>query len=140
MSLIEEIAERLRTECGNDFRIVGLAGDLAAIKERPTAMPAAYVYVIEEASEKNERLNGHLQRTEVDVGVMLITSNVADRQGGAAASDIEALKAHMRAALAGWQPASAEEPLDNVGGKLVKANAGAVWWEHVFGAAFYIGG
>lgn len=140
MSLIDEIAERLRTECGSDFRFVGLAGDLAAVKERPTAMPAAYVYVIEEASEENERLNGHLQRSEVDVGVMLITSNVADPRGGAAAGDIEVLKTHVRTALAGWQPASADEALDNIGGKLVKANAGAVWWEHVFGAAFYIGG
>lgn len=140
MNLVAEIADRLKAECGASFRLIGMAGELAAVKERPTALPALYVYAIEDAAEENQRLNGHLQRVEADVGVLMVVSNLSDPKGGAAAGDIETLKTKTRAALAGWQPPSAEEPLGLVGGKLVKAAGGAVWWEDTIGAAFFIEG
>lgn len=142
MSIVDEVIEKLKTECGDLFRIIGTAADMAALKDaRPPAMPAAYVYIVEEASEENSRANGpSLQRTEVDLGLMIVTTNVSDAKGGAAARDLEALKIAARTALVGHQPASADDPIENVGGKLVKANAGTVWWENTFGTAFYLEG
>lgn len=142
MSIVDEALAKLRAECSDLFRTLGTAADMAALKDgRPTAMPAAYLYIVEEASDDNTRLNGpSLQRTEVDLGLMIITANLSDAKGGAAARDLEALKIAARRALVGWQPASADTPIENVGGKLVKANAGAVWWENTFGTAFFLEG
>ena len=104
----------------------------------PAALPAAYVFVGEEGSAENERLNGVLQRTEVDLKVVIITGNVSDASGGAAAADLEALKAAVRTALLGWQPTGADDIITSVGGELVRARDGLVWWEMTFATAFYL--
>jgi hypothetical protein len=143
MSLAHDIAARIGSECGDLFRIVGLAGDMAALKNgTPPATPAAYVYVIEEAAGENTRLNGVLQRVEIDIGVMLIAQNLSDHRGGAAAGDIETLRQAVKRALIGWCPASMAADgsiIELVGGSIQKANAGTVWFEQVFGLATYEG-
>lgn len=139
MSIVSEIAERLKTECGETFRIVGRAGDLAAVKDKPLSMPAAYVFTKEEASEENERAIGpSAQRTHLDIGVVIVTANLSDPKGGAAADDIDELKDAVRDALVGWQPASAQTGIENVGGEIVKTVGGTVWWEHTFSTLFYV--
>lgn len=137
MTLVDEFVERISAQCGDKFRIIETVGDLARLKDVPPAVPAAYVYIKEEAAAENTRINDVMQRTEVDVCVLIITRNLSDARGGAAATDIEVLKNAVRPACVGWQPASAIDAVENVGGQLISAIGGTVRWEHTFSAAFY---
>ncbi len=137
--IVAEIIARLEAIDPAPFALVEGAAELAALASgTPTAMPAAYVYTAEEASADNERVTGVLQRTEIDVSIVLVTSSVADPRGGAAAGDLEALKIAARGALIGWQPPSADDVLTYVGGRIVRFRDGAVWWEMTFGTAIYL--
>ncbi|MFH1796268.1 MAG: hypothetical protein ABIF45_17400 [Pseudomonadota bacterium] len=140
MSVVSEIIARLSPETGGVFAIVEGAGGWAAVSDSvPTAMPAAYVVSLREASDKNERITGRvLQHLEADIAVILVTDNVSDAIGGAAAGDIEALKAWVRGRLLGFTPASAADPLVHVSGELLKTKNGVVWHEEVYGASTYL--
>lgn len=140
MSVVSEIIARLKPETGAVFAIVDGAGGWAAVSDSvPMATPAAYVVALREASEENARMTGPvLQRLEADIAVILVTSNVSDAIGGAAAGDIEALKAWVRARLIGFTPASAADPLIHVSGELLKTKNGVVWHEEVYGASTYL--
>ncbi|MDQ0454715.1 phage tail terminator protein [Rhizobium paknamense] len=132
--IVFEIIDRLK-QAGTPFVIVEGANELAQVKDRPGNAPAAYVFVSGEASEDNQRATGPiLQRTAVDISVVIITENA----GGAedAARDIETLKAFARNRLLGFTPADAE-PLEHITGRLQQAKDGMVWFEDVFGTAFY---
>jgi hypothetical protein len=136
--MIQEIIAQLLAGTAGTFALVEGAAELAAIDSAPAQTPAAYVFSKGEASAENERLTGVLQRTEVDIGVVIITANVADGTGAAAAADLEVLKAAVRSALIGWQPASADDVITHVGGELIRARDGVVWWEMTLASAYYV--
>lgn len=139
MSIIGEIIARTKEQCGETFRIIGGAGDLAQVKDQPLALPAAYVFVKDEASEPNARATGpSLQITALDIGIVIVTANLGDGRGAAAAADIEALKTSIRDALVGWNPPSAASAVQNIGGQMVKTVGGTVWWEHTVSTSFYV--
>lgn len=138
--IVAEIIERLSLADGSPFALIEGAAELAAIVDQPLALPAAYVFVKEEASEENTRMAGTLQRTEADIAVAIFAANVSDATGGAAAGDIEALKGFVRGALIGWQPPSATDAIIHVGGQLVRARGGLLVWEMTLGVAFYLEG
>jgi hypothetical protein len=69
--LIQSIIDQLMS-AGTPFRISGGAGQLADVKDAPTAMPAVYVYVARERSEPNEQINRVRQRTSIDIGVVIV--------------------------------------------------------------------
>lgn len=128
-----------RLEAANVFALVEGAAELAALQDAaPPASPAAYVFIDEEAAEPNDRLNAVLQRVEVDLSVVLMTTDVSDATGGAGAAEIEALKAAVRAALVGWTPAAGDDVVTYVGARLVRARNGVVTVEMTFAAAFYV--
>lgn len=140
MSVVSEIIARLSPATGAVFAIVDGAAAWAEVSASvPTAMPAAYVVTLREAAEANQRATGPvLQHLEADIAVILVTSNVSDAIGGAAAGDIEALKAWVRGRLIGFTPASAADPLVHVSGELLKTKNGVVWHEEVYGASTYL--
>ena len=78
-----------------------------------------------------------LQRLEIDVSVVIVASNLGDATGAAAAGDVETLKPAVRRALVGWQPASAEDVITNVGARIVRARDNYVWVEMTFATATY---
>lgn len=133
--IIEEIIARLK-ETGTPFLIVDGANELAEIKDRPETTPAAYVYTATQASRPNERINGTLQRSEIDIAVVLVTENAAGRVD--AARDIEALLTFVRGKLLGFMPASAADPLEHVVGQVVQIKDRMVWFEDVFATATYL--
>ena len=135
--IVAEIEARLVERCHARFAIIGDAIGLAAVRDRPKASPAAYVVPVREGSGENSRMTGVLQRTEMDVGVVIIVDNVSDAIGAAAGEDLETLKTAVRAALIGWQPASAEDVITHVSGELTNAKGGTVWWEEQFATAYY---
>lgn len=141
MSLAGDFIARLAAIDPPAFAIVEGADGFASIDTRPTALPAAYVLVEEETSAPNERMTGPvLQRCEADVAVVIVTENVSDHTGAAAAADIEALKAKVRAALVGFVPASAEDgtPVEHISGALLKARGGIIWHRELFAAVSII--
>ncbi|CAD7055443.1 hypothetical protein RHAB21_00719 [Pseudorhizobium halotolerans] len=134
--MIPAIINRLM-EAGTPFRISGGAAQLADVKDAPPQTPAVYVYVAREQSTPNERMNTILQRTAVDIGVVMVTSNLSKSNNAAAAGDIEALKAYVRQKLLGFLPEGAADPLEHVEGELQSALSGTVWFEDVFSTAHY---
>lgn len=141
MSIVADIIARLKAIDPPAFAIVEGAAEFAAIDTVPLAMPAAYVLVESEESEENVRMTGPvLQRCVADVAVVIVTDNVSDHTGAAAAGDIEALKAAARGALVGLVPASSQDgaPVEHISGELLKAKGGTVWHRELFSAVHYI--
>ena len=140
MSVVSQIIARLIAIEPPVFSIVGGTIDFSVINEVPTAVPAAYVLIEEEASEPSDLATGPvLQRSEADVAVIIIAGNVSDAAGGAVAGDLEGLKAAVRGALVGFVPdAATGEPIEHIGANLLKAKGGYVWHRELFGIATYI--
>jgi len=140
MTIVSEIIARLQPAEDPRFKIVQGAAEFGAIGGVPTTAPAAYVFTLRDESDPNTRMTGAmLQRLESVVGVVIITGNVSDAVGGAAASDIESLKAWVRGRLIGFVPTvPGAEPLEHVSGEILKTKNGYVWWEEAFAAASYL--
>lgn len=139
MTLEASYIERLKAINPPVFRIVGGAADFASLVGEPKATPAAYVMVEEEQSGENQRMTGPvLQRTEADIAVIVVTHNVSDGRGGAAAHDIANLKPTVRKSLVGFVPDGVDdaEPTEHVSSNLLKAKNGHVWQRELFGTAY----
>lgn len=134
-----EIIGRLLAITPAAFALVEGAAELAALPGNPIVTPAAYVWIDNEAAADNELVNAVRQRVEVDVSVLVIATDVSDRQGASAAAFIETLKASVRTALVGWEPPSAEDIITFGEAKIVRIRDGAVWCEMTFVTAYYLG-
>lgn len=136
--MISSIVDRLM-EPNTPFRICSGAGALASIKDRPPQVPAVYVFEATETSALSERSTGPvLQRSSVDIGVVIVTENLSGTDEFAAAEDIGNLKSYVRSKLIGFMAAGADEPLQHVTGELQQAVAGTIWFEDVYTTARYI--
>ncbi|SDA39146.1 phage tail terminator protein [Mesorhizobium qingshengii] len=141
MTLSSEFQQRLRDINPPIFRMVEGAAAFAALNGEPKATPAAFVLVEEEQSSPNERMTGRLaQRCEADVAIIIVTRNVSDGTGGAAAEDNEAVKAKVREALIGFEPATVNnaDVVEHISSNLLKAKNGYVWQRELFGAGYYL--
>ncbi|MEL6921360.1 MAG: hypothetical protein AAFO77_10130 [Pseudomonadota bacterium] len=140
-NLVNQIVECLAAaEIG--LALVERAADLASIDRSPRAVPAAYVFIVEEASSENENATGGAggtqavqQLTQVDIAVLIITANKVDANGAAAATDIDALKAKVRSTLLGRVLTGADVPLEHVSGRMVSMVRSFVTYEDIFATA-----
>lgn len=103
---VAAVLERLRAKVP-ELRIVdGAAGLLAAEKQLPARMPAAFVI----ASEKGQPVKGFsggglVQDVEATLVVVLYVSNAARANSGSAAqADLDELTGKVRGALVNWKP------------------------------------
>ena len=134
--MIAEIQTKLRETAGTPFALVEGAISLAQIKDRPTAMPAAYVIPLRDSSDRNQRMTGGvLQMTAADIGVVIIFENLAAPIGDPSVDELEALKRWVREQLIGFE-APDFDPIEHIEGELVKARSGVVWWQETFGTSF----
>lgn len=141
MNLVAAAIARAKEETPLPFAIIeGAIGFADAIDNVPNALPALYFLIEEEASEPSDRSTGPvLQRCEADLAMIIVTGNVTDTTGGAAAADLEVLKAAVRARFIGFVPdAATGEPLQHIGANLLKAKSGYVWHRELFSAATYL--
>lgn len=139
MTIVSKIKARIAAT--GKFKVIDGAGAWASLTGEPKATPAAYVIVEEETSEENARMTGPvLQRCEVDIAVVTVARNVSDNTGGAAADEVETLKAAVRGALIGFVPEAGRDgtPITHVSGNLLKMKSGSVWHRDLFAAAFYL--
>lgn len=133
--IVFDVRDKLRA-AGSPFALVEGANELAEVKDRPPATPAAYVFVNNEASAENQRLTGRiLQRCQIDISVVIVTENSSGAEG--AARDVETLKSWVRAQLLGFEPTDAA-PMEHVAGQIQSAKDSMVWFEDVFGTATYL--
>lgn len=133
--IVDQVKARLLA-AGTPFALVEGANELAEVSDRPPMTPAAYVFISGENSAENERINGPvLQRTAADISVVIITENNASPED--VARDIEQLKKFGRKQLLGFTPTDAD-PLEHIVGKIQQVKDGMVWFEDVFGTAFYL--
>ncbi len=138
--IVQSIRERLAAELEGTFAIVEGAIELASLKGRPTALPAAYVITAREASDDNALMGSVRQLVQADILVVIVTDNLSDPRGQAAGDDIEGLKAKVRRALIGWEPDGAEDVITHVSGLLSAARDNVVWWEETFATSYFLEG
>ncbi|QND45202.1 hypothetical protein HB780_05455 (plasmid) [Rhizobium lusitanum] len=136
--MIPEMQARLRTAPDTPFRLVAGATALAQVKDRPVTMPAAFVIPLEDASEPNSRMAGPvLQRTQADVGVIIICENMSDPLGQAVTDDLTELKKFVRRNFIGFVPNERCDPVEHVSGSILRARSGTVWFQDIFATAYY---
>lgn len=133
--MIREAKERLLAP-GTPFAIVEGTLALAQVKDRPTAMPAAYVFPVRSASSANQRATGGvLQNTGEDFAVVIIFENLSSPIGDPAADELQQLYDWVRRQLVGLEIDDDHDPVEHISGALVKVAGGIVWWQEEFGTA-----
>ncbi|GIX17701.1 MAG: hypothetical protein KatS3mg119_1887 [Rhodothalassiaceae bacterium] len=124
MLALADVVQRIRDQVPA-ARIVahGLEADV------PARTPAVYVYPLAEDSEPPAALGPVIQRAVVRIASeIIVTAARSPRRGEGAADELEAVRGELMAALAGWQPAWADEPLEHRQGRLVQLEAGWASW------------
>lgn len=140
MTPASDVIEALKAIDPPAFALVEGAAEFAAIDGVPVVMPAAYVLAERETSEPSERMTGPvLQLTLTDVAVIIVTGNLSDPVGGAAAADLEGLKRTVRGAVIGLVPSASQDgsPFQHVEAELLRARGGVVWQRELFSASFF---
>ena len=110
--MISEI-KQLLLEPGTLFALVEGATELAQVSDRPLVMPAAYVIPLEQVSSPNSRATGPvLQRTEADIGVIIILENLSSTDGDAVADELETSPGNnLQMTLTDWgKPVTVNKP------------------------------
>lgn len=130
--MIAEIRARLTANAMPPLVSVAGAISLAALEDSPpqaARLPAAYVVPLADSAGANLlAAGGSHQEVTGRIGVVLAIGAMAQRDGARASDDIDPLIAAIRAALAGWQPASAEAPLEFARGAIAGITKRIVWW------------
>lgn len=138
MSTVGEIKLGL-LGAGTPFKLVRGAAQLASVKDRPDALPAAFVLVTREVTAENGRLTGGvLQRCERDVAVVIVCEDLSDIDGDAAADELEGLKTYVRGQLIGFKPTDMVDVITHVSGEVIEARAGCAWFEDTYSAPIYL--
>lgn len=137
--MIDLIITRLKTHSAtaNLFRAVEGLAELAALNGPPVLKPAAYVFPLREDPEPNIAAFGEIsQKVIVTIGVMIFAQNLSDATGRAALSDIQALRAAVKAALHGFSPGASIgagwQPLQLGPGELADLAGGIAQWQDSF--------
>ena len=130
--MIAQIIERLKPLPG--LKLVGSAADFAVASETsPRAWPAAYVLPLSERVLHDDGLGDDVtQVVEATYGIALALSNVSDAKGGAAAIDLDTLRAAVREALLGWCPAGCEDTFSYAAGALLGFANQVIWWQDAY--------
>lgn len=130
--MIQEIAERLKANCPSlKNRVEGADDYDSALESNRFNTPCAYVVELADSGEPNTTIGIHRQQIKTQIGVLMVTSNKRDATGGAAHSDLTAIRKEVRDALAGWSPTDAE-PMDFLKGLPMKPYGANRFWASVF--------
>ena len=124
--LLAPIVSRLSDQCPSLVTVLyALTGAV------PTSYPAAYVYPLQDSAGDNPFLGAHSQIISVRFGVEIMLKHTGQAaSGGPAAEALETIRAEVLAALKGWQPSAAHDPIAYASGRLLSFDAGmAIWRE-----------
>lgn len=130
--MLQEITERLKANCPSlKNRVEGADDYESALENNKFPAPCAYVVELSDSGEPNKMSGIHRQQITTQIGVMMVTSNKRDATGGAAHSDLTAIRKEVRDALCGWKPADAE-PMNFLAGRPMKPYGANRFWASVF--------
>lgn len=111
------------------FVVVAGAADLDAAIETAPAAPAAYVLPLAESAAESDLATLVHQRLVQEFAVVIVVANLRDARGAAAAAELTARRAAVRAALLGWvMDAATGEPVTFVTGRLLQFRDARLWW------------
>lgn len=119
------------------FRKVGAVVDLAEAESSAPNPPAAFVVPLGETVQGNPLQGEFTQRVIVRLGIVLALRNLRADSGAAGLVDLECRRDQVRAALAGWSPAPEIGWAQRVGGRLLRYDAGSLWWVDPYLVEFY---
>lgn len=134
--MIAEIIQKLVAGNIGLKLIAGAAEFQAAVENAPTATPAAYVMEADETGGPNLIGNTVIQQIASNVVIVLVTHNVADPKGAAAALDMITLRRAVRTLLLGWSPTAACDPLEFAKGALANFKNGHLWWQDIYRTSY----
>ncbi len=139
--MIAATITRLQTMATSPFKAIEGAAGLAALRKAlppRTRLPLAYVYPLQITAGPDQSATGvTLQEARARIGIAILAGAQAEREGGQAAQDIEALCFAVRARLIGWQPADTQDEIFLAamifaGGQLLEIDEGMVLWADEF--------
>lgn len=135
--MIAETIARLLAEVSALKLVAGATEFGAASESNPPATPAAYVIRLRETGGPRATYSRVEQRVPVEIGIVLVTRNVADAKGAAAGVDMETLRSAVRTALLGWEPPAAD-PLEFGAGGLLAFRDQHLWWQDSYRSTYDI--
>lgn len=115
----------------------GIAANLAAIHAGTVKFPVVFVVPKNRRGNGNRYLTGAVaQKREVRIQVVMAVRNIGGAAGSKAIADIEQLCDLVDAALFGWSPSTAHDPLLLESGQMVEMTDGVCWWIDEYVTAF----
>ena len=135
--MIEDVVAYLQASVPALKQVGAAAQFQSAVESNPRATPAAFVISLSEDPLPSAMADQVIQRVSMTLGVILVVKNLTDHKGVAAGQDMEALRAQVKAALLGWQPAPSYDPLQRGRGTLMVFKDGHMWWQDIYLTATY---
>lgn len=137
--LVSSLIARLQSAVPELLLVAGAAGFAAASESNPPATPAAYVFITGESGGEGSFDTPTLQRLDQVVAVVLVLRHAGAAAGAGAATDMASLSDAARAALRGFVPSPAHEPLRLQSASLISFRDRHEWWQQTWQTATYEG-
>ncbi|MBF0155144.1 MAG: hypothetical protein HQM03_22060 [Magnetococcales bacterium] len=122
------IEERIRTQIPGLRQVAGAAG-LGTIGTGRVIPPAAFV--VEAANTAGEAIEGSQQVTE-SIAVVVVVDNRRDPRGADASDTCRQWRDQVSAALLGWRPSPAHDPITYIRGSLVALTETTLSWQELY--------
>jgi len=138
--MMSEIIARLRQEVMPPFGLVEGVAEFAALSAPPPRhlLPAAYVMPGGSRPGPNTLATGLRQRVEETIQIVLLSSSLRDARGEAATLALDELYRQLRAALVGFVPRPAWEPLLLGPARPLPFEDGVVAWAETYTSAWLL--
>lgn len=128
---ISGILSRLQDLCPA-LQAVLPAQALNALTDIYVQTPAVYVHIAEEIPSASTLDSYTSQRTEIRISVIVVGESYDEDTGGELWDDA---RAEVIAALLGWAPGAAYEPLQHVSGTMIQISNSLIWWRDLWATA-----
>ena len=136
---IRSVVDRLESATQGFREIGGAAGYARAVREA-RRQPAAFAIPLRDTAGPNRYGSCVGQRVAAQFGVVILARDIRHDGGLGTATELEARRAEVHAALAGWSPGDAFETVTYTGGLIVTdiGEDGLLGWQATYETAFQL--
>lgn len=139
MSILDAVKTRLEDQTAIQRVETSLSFERA--QQASLTEAEAWVLPLDTVAGPNTRgTQGVMQDVTLTVGILLKVRMPGDVSGAQALGALETDKTAVQAALLGWTPAGADEPLVYAGGDLLGLKESEVWWLEQYQTNYLITG